>query len=336
MDRWSRRRFVQGAGVAGLAVLAGCGRLPGQAQPARVPRLGYLGLGVANASFDEPFRRGLRDLGYVDGENLVMEFRIAQGESYEDVMASANELVVELIQLPVDVIVAGLGQAAGTVTRATKTTPIVILTSQDPVLTHTVASLAHPGGNVTGLSLLSTELAGKRLELLHATMPRLSRAAALLEPSSIQTYELEATQTAAEQLGVELVPWLVREPGELDSSFARLPSQGVGGLVVFTHEFATRYSREIATAATKNGLAAMFGERLHAVNGGLISYGPSSPAAFYRGAYYVDRILKGAKPADLPLEQPMTFECVINLKAALALGLTIPEHVLLQATEVFQ
>jgi len=336
MHRWNRRRFVQGAGLAGLTLLAACGRLPWQAPaPTRIPRVGYLAFGV-RSSLDEAFRRGLQDLGYVEGQNIVIVYRAAQGASNQELREEAAQLAAELVNLPVDVIAAALAGPVGIARAATSTIPIVMLTSGDPVRDGFVESYGRPGGNVTGLGLLSTELAAKRLELLKELLPGLSRAAALLDPVFATDYEYEATLAAARQLGIDLRPLMVDDPSELDSAFGALVDQRIEGLIVFAHVFSGSYSRQIAAAAARHQLPAMYGRRPEVANGGLIGYGPSYPLAFYRAATYVDKIIKGAKPADLPVELPREFELVINLKTARALGLAIPQHILLQATEVIE
>jgi putative tryptophan/tyrosine transport system substrate-binding protein len=248
----------------------------------------------------------------------------------------AAELAAELVHLPVDVIAVALGPTVKAARMATASIPIVMLNSGDPVITGAVASYARPGGNITGLGMLTTELAGKRLQLLKEAVPGLSRAAALLEPSAENAYELQATQVAAEKLGVELLPLEIHQQSDIDGALSTLVNQRIEGLVVFTHGFARRYRNQILAAAATNRLPVMYGDREYVVDGGLISYGPNWSRAFYRAATYVDKILKGTKPADLPVEMPMTFDFVVNLKTAQALGITFPPEILLQVTEVVE
>jgi putative tryptophan/tyrosine transport system substrate-binding protein len=332
----SRRQLVQSAGAIGLGLLAGCGRLPGQGQPpapARVPRIGYLALSRA-PGYAEAFQRGLAALGYVEGQNIITEYRFGVSEGR---LTPLQELAAELVSLPVDVIVGAQGDAVSAARAATTTIPIIMLTSGDPLAAGTVPSLARPGGNVTGLSMLTGALAAKRLDLLKQALPSLSRVAALLEPSDImRRSELRPTQDAADALAIEVQPVEVGAPTELEPAFAAMSGQGIEALVVFSHGFAIAHRAQITALAAAHRLPAIYGVRVMAASGGLMVYGPPVPDAYYRAATYVDKILKGAKPGDLPIEQPMRFDFVINLKTAQALGLTIPHHVLLQATEVIQ
>jgi putative ABC transport system substrate-binding protein len=331
----TRRQFVVGTGAASLGLLAGCGRWPWQSPPpTRIPHVGYLGTG-GPSPWDAAFRRGLQDLGYVEGQNLVTEYRFADGATSEQVHEQAVALATELVSLPVDVI-AALARTVRAIRAVSATIPVVMLSSGDPVRDGFIASYARPSGNITGLGLLSTELAGKRLELLKDVLPSLSRAAALRDPAFPADYEFDATQAAAQTLGIDLLPVDASDPSELDPAFAGLVRQGVEGLVVFTHALANRHGQQIIAAASAHRLPVMYGERSYVANGGLVAYGPTWAGTFYRAATYVDKILKGAKPADLPVELPMRFDFVVNLKTARELGITFPNEIMLQVTEVIQ
>jgi putative ABC transport system substrate-binding protein len=331
----NRRRFVQGVGVAGLGLLAGCGRLPGQAQETaaqKVHRIGYLSGSVPDASPSfHAFQQGLGELGYAEGHNVTIEYR--PGEGGPERLADA---AVEFVQLPVDLIVTMATPATQAASRATSTLPIVFINVNDPVGLGIVASLARPGGNVTGLSTLSSTTGGKRLELLKEAVPGTSRVAVFWNAANAgQVLVFRAAESAAQALGLQLQSLELRGNDDLDSAFKAALGERADSLVVLP-SVPERYSTRIADFAAMNQLPAMYSERERVAAGGLMGYEPDYAALSRRAAYYVDRILKGTKPADLPVEQPMTFEFVINLKTAHALGLTIPEHVLLQATEVLQ
>jgi putative ABC transport system substrate-binding protein len=329
----SRRQFVRDAGVVALGVLAGCGRLPGLtgAQPQAVlPRVGFLSGGLSTAPIGtEIVRQGLRDLGYVEGQNLSLEPRYAEGE--EQRFAA---LARELASIPVDVIVAFGSPLVRAAKQATDTIPIVMAATGDPVGEGFVASLSRPGGNITGLSLLTTGLTGKRLELLTAVRPGMQRVAIIGEPASdISFQEAEA---AARQLGVQSFVLKVDGPEDLPAAFDLAAQWQVDGLLVVQGHVTVVYSGMVVELATMRHLPSIFDRRDFVAAGGLMAYGPSNAALWRRAAYYVDRILKGAKPEDIPVEQPREFEFVINVRTAQNLGLTIPQHVLLQATEVIQ
>ena len=333
MSRVSRRQVVQSVGAMGLALLAGCGRLPlpGQ-QPARVPRIGWL----ANASRGEElraFRHGLGELGYVEGQTIVIEERYNEGR-----MDPLPELAAELVRLEVDVFVVGAGNPGIRAARdATSTIPIVGLAGVDPVAAGLVASLGRPGGNVTGLAALSKGLSQKRLELLKEAAPAISRVAVLWDSTvPDKAIELNEIPEAALKLGVQIVSLEVREPEDFERVFAVGVKQQADALLVLNSGLTLTHRARIAELATSNRLPSISEFRETTLAGGLMAYGSNRFETFRRAAYYVDRILKGAKPADLPIEQPMTFDFVINLKTAQALGLTLPPHVLLQATEVIQ
>jgi putative tryptophan/tyrosine transport system substrate-binding protein len=312
------------------------------AQPAtQVYRIGRLlstgrPLPEPNA-YEEAFRQRLRELGYVEGQNLVLEYRYAEGSAER-----LPDLAAELVQLQVDVIVAGGTAAIRAAQLATRTIPIVMSASYDPVQEGFVASLARPEGNITGLSYLQAELPGKRLELLKERVPQSTRIAVLWNPvgpgyASRQSL-LQNLTVAARALGLHLHVVEVRHADELATAFAALPQARADALLVMEDAlvFSTRLGRRLADLAAASRLPAMYSWREHVDAGGLMAYGPSLQETYRRAATYVDKILKGAKPADLPVEQPTKFELVINLKTAQALGLTIPPTLLFQAEEVIR
>jgi putative ABC transport system substrate-binding protein len=338
--RPSRRRFVQGAGVAGLALVAGCGWPPGQArQSARVPRIGLLvgGPSSARPQAIEVFRQGMRDRGYVEGQNIAFEVRDPGGPGPGP--SGYQQLTEELVRLPVDVIVTSSTVAARIARDTTDVIPIVMARSGvDPVSVGLVESLARPGGNVTGLTAITQELSGKRLELLRETVPSLTRVAALWNPAVPEkVVEFREVQVAARTLGVEVQSLEIRAPGELDGAFQAAQREHAHALITLEDSLTVRLVQRIADLAVENGLPTISESRDWVEgNGGLMAYGVNVAEMWQRAASYVDKILKGASPADLPVERPMRFDFVINLRTARALGLTIPPHVLLQATEVIQ
>jgi putative tryptophan/tyrosine transport system substrate-binding protein len=327
----TRRRFMQSVGLAGLGLLAGCGRLPGQAEPpARIPRIDWLGFD-APPSLREAFRQGLHNLGYVEGQYVMVEPRGSGDGNFDRVAA----LTVELIQLPVDVIVAATGPDARVAKDATSSIPIVFATSANPVGQGLVASLARPGGNVTGVSTVQQQLAGKRVELLQAVFPELSQVGVLWNTAFGALGDLwEDTWAAAQALGVGVQLLEVPDPNGFGSVAEVILRQRVDGLIALTGTRA--YLSQIIDLAARHRLPAIYPQGEFVEAGGLTYYGPDVTAHSWRAAYYVDRILKGTRPADLPVEQPMRFDFVINLRTAQTLGLTIPPHVLLQATEIIQ
>jgi putative ABC transport system substrate-binding protein len=271
-------------------------------------------------------------LGYIEGQTITLEIRWAdnQPERYP-------ALVAELMRLSVDIIVAGDAAAALAAQHATHTIPIVMAVSADPVRDGLVASLARPGGNITGLSIMVPDVVGKRLELLRDAVPGLSRVALLLDtgiPS--QPAERHDHEAAARGLGVQLLPLEVRSPDEFAGAFQRATQGQAQALIMAQSPLFSTYRTRLAELALASRLPTMSGEVGYAHAGGLMNYGPHLPDSWYRAATYVDKILKGAKPGDLPVEQPMMFELVINLKTAKALGLTIPPHLLVLADEVIQ
>jgi ABC-type uncharacterized transport system substrate-binding protein len=328
------RRAFFGTLAGGLLAIP----LAAQAQQAaKIARIGYLGTTLAAypPNPQDPFRQGLRDLGYVEGRNLVIEYRSAEGK-YERLPA----LAAELVALKVDVIVAGGTPATLAAVQATRTLPIVFIGTADPVTSGLVASLARPGGNVTGLSVLAPELIGKCLELLTQAVPGVSRVAALWQPGAVPERTdkdmLKEAEAAARALGVRLQVVEARGPKDFDRAFSDMTRARAGALTVLpSNMFIIERSRLVDLAA-KHRLPAVYPWREFVDVGGLMAYGPGLADLFRRAATYVDKILKGAKPGDLPVEQATKFELVINLKTAKALGLTIPQSVLGRADEVVQ
>jgi putative ABC transport system substrate-binding protein len=305
-------------------------------QVGKVPRIGYLSPGSSvpgPLAYHDEFRRGLRDLGYIEGQNIVIEYRFADGKF--DRLA---ELAAELVQLKPDAIVSVVTQASLAAKNATGTIPIVIVSVGDPVGAGLVASLARPGANVTGNSSMTTEVVGKSLALLMQAVPKVSPLAVLWNPNNV-TYQgqiMRETEVAAGKLGIQLQTFGVRGPDEFDRTFAAITSAQAASLLVLPDPLFSAYTARIANLAGQSRLPAMYGLREDAVAGGLLAYGPKYADLYRRAASYVDKILKGAKPADLPVEQPTKFEFVINLKTAKALGLTIPPGVLAIADEAIE
>jgi putative ABC transport system substrate-binding protein len=306
-------------------------------QAAKVARIGYLtpSLGV-NPHLPEAFRQGLRDLGYVEGRNLVIEYREAEGKADR-----LPALAAELVALKVDVLVAAQGtRSALAAKQATRTVPIVFASVADPVASGLVTSLARPGGNVTGLSNLAPELVGKRLELLTQAVPGVTRVAVLWLPGALGERTdkdmLKEAEAAARALGVRLQVVEARGPADIDRAFSDMTRARAGALTVLPSNMFLREHRHLVDLAAKNRLPAVYPQREFVDAGGLMSYGANSADLSRRAATYVDKILKGAKPGDLPVEQPTKFELVINLKTAKALGLTIPQSLLQRADEVIQ
>jgi putative ABC transport system substrate-binding protein len=303
-------------------------------QTGKVYNIGYLGLGSSFAGPNRTaFYQGLQEHGWIEEQNFVLTTRFAQFKSER-----LRELVAELVQRKVDVIVVSTAEAALAAKHGTSTIPIVAVDPADAVGIGLVASLARPGGNVTGLSYLGTELIAKQMGLLKEAVPNLSRVAALSNPANpTHAPRLRAAEIAAQGLRVNLELIEARTPSELNKAFAAMMRARVGGVLVLTDPMFGAEARRLAQLASTSGLPAIYGFRTTWMDaGGLISYGPNFADLFHRAAAYVDKILKGAKPADLPIEQPTKFELVINLKTAKALGLTIPPSLLQRADEVIQ
>jgi putative ABC transport system substrate-binding protein len=338
MMLFSRRRFVQGAGVAGLGLLAGCGRWPGQAPPAatavRVPRLGFLRGSdpTTQAGTVDIFRQALGELGYVEGQNLVIEYRWGEGSD-----ARLAEPAAELARLPVDLFVVPSITVARIVREATTTVPIVLAgTGSDPVTAGLAASYARPGGNVTGVTNLGGALTGKRLQLLKETVPSISRVAVLWDTPTYGPFPLEDWSRDAQAVGVQVHPMALRGPEEFDAAFEAAVGAGADSLLVSGGPVGSAHREQIIQRATRLRWPAIYPQRQFVDEGGLLVYAASLADLWRRAVVYVDKILTGANPADLPIEQPQRFDFIINAKTAQALGLTIPHNVLLQATEVIQ
>ncbi len=300
----------------------------------KIPRIGFLGNSTAalEANLVGPFREGLRDLGYVEGRNILIEYRWAEGQ-YERFPA----LIAELIVLKVDVIVTAGTPAALAVRKATTSIPIVMAAVGDPIGVGLVASLARPGGNVTGLTAIAPELEGKRLELLREVVPKLSHIAVLWNPdNSFHVGSLKETRAAAQVLGIKVQPLGVRISEEFPAAFAAILRERPGAVLVLADRIFLHNRTRIVDFEAKHRLPGVYAYRELVEAGGLMSFGPSYAGMHRRAAYYVDKILKGAKPSDLPVEQPTKFELVINLKTAKALGLTISQSVLGRADEVIR
>jgi putative ABC transport system substrate-binding protein len=317
-----------------IAVLNG-GAITDAQQLTKLPRVGYASSGDAASPgpLVESFRQGLRDLGYVEGKNIITEFRFAEGK-----VDRMPDFVAEFIQLKVDVIVAPIAEAIRAAMKATKTTPIVIVSNADPVTVGYVDSLARPGGNLTGLSTMNRDLSGKRLELLKEVVPQLSRVAVLRsqnnQNAAIAFKEYEAAARAV-KLQLESVEVLGQDP-DLETAFQTAIKGRATALITVTNLPLFRRQKRIVELAKKHRLPSMFEGSSWVDNGGLLSYSTDDPEVFRRAATYVDKILKGAKPADLPVEQPTKFELVINLKTAKQIGLTIPPNVLARADKVIR
>ena len=302
-------------------------------QAGKVYRVGFLWDSYAvSPDGIEAFRQGLRDLGYVEGRTIAIEYRWAEGNP--DRM---REFAEELVRLKVDVIVAPSSIYTEAAKRATSTIPIIFLSHADPIGTGHVAGLARPGGNITGLSLMMTETNVKGLELLKETVPRLSRVAVLWDPATPSHGPgLRAIEAAGPALGVRVQPVAVRSATEFDGAFSAIVRQRAGGVLVLSTPIFIAGAKPLAELALKHKLPSMFGPRHHVEAGGLMSYSPNRADLYRRGAVYVDKILKGAKPVDLPVEQPMRFELVLNMKTAKALGITFPPTILIRAEQVIE
>jgi putative ABC transport system substrate-binding protein len=305
-------------------------------QAAKIARIGYLTGSLAGGlHLAEAFCQGLRDLGYVEGRNLVIEYRDAEGK-----LERLPALAAELVALKVDVIVVGGRLHALAAMQATRTLPIVFAAVSDPVQSGLVTSLARPGGNVTGSSNLNPELVGKCLEQLKQAVPGVSRVAVLWQPGAVgertEKDMLKAAEVAGRALGVRLQFVEARGPADFDRAFSDMTRARAGALTVLVSTMFIIERRRLVDLAVKNRLPAVYLLREFVDAGGLMAYGPNFADSYRRAATYVDKILKGAKPGDLPVEQPMKFELVINLKAAKALGLTIPPSLLGRADQAIQ
>jgi putative ABC transport system substrate-binding protein len=308
--------------------------LSAEAQQKKIARIGFLAMNsvASTAAQADAFRRGLRQFGYVEGQSILVEWRYADGKSDR-----LPALATELVGLKVDVIVTGATAPTRAAKQATRTIPIVIATHNDPVGAGLVESLARPGGNVTGLSNIQIELSGKRLELLKEMVPKLSRVAILRIPSVPATPpQMKEMEAAAHSLGIKVQPvdWETRE--DLDNAFATMIKRHSDALITFSGPRFGLYRTQIIELAARNRLPAIYPDTIYADTGGLMSYGVNTAELYRRAATYVDKILKGTKPSDLPVEQPTKFELVINLKTAKQIGLVIPPHVLARADRVIR
>src|SRR5438093_2792165 len=302
------------------------------AQKETTPRIGVLYLGAPpNANLDA-FIQGLRELGYIEGKNILIEYRFAEGKADR-----LPELAMELVRLKVDAIFTGGTPAIFALKQATKTIPIVFFSTSDPIGTGVVASLAQPGGNITGISVLASDLWPKRLELLKEIFPKLSRVAMVWNKGNAgMALEAKATQEVAGPLGVTLQDRGVKDPNELDTVFALMTKDRPDGFLALMDPVLNSYQKRILDFIAKNRLPAIFENKAWVEAGGLISYGANYADVHRRAATLMDKILKGAKPADLPVEQPTRFELFINLKTAKEIGVTIPQSVLYRADRVIK
>jgi len=313
-----------------LAVLLAAHAQP----PAKVPRIGYLSTTSSSPDYTrgEAFREGLRELGYIEGKNLVIEWRFAEGK-----LDRLPELAAELVRLKIDVIVSASPPVTGAAKDATVTIPIVMAHDPDPVGNGFVASLARPGGNITGLASFAPELSGKRLELLKEIIPRLVRVAVLgysTEPGYAQV--LKEIELAAEAFKVQLQYLDVLDPKDIETSFRAAAKERADAVLVMNSPVFIAHRKQVTDLAAKNRLPAIYYSTEFVEDGGLMSYGVSFTDLYRRAPTYVDKILKGRNPADLPVEQPKKFEFIINLKAAKQIGLTIPPNVLVRADRVIR
>jgi putative tryptophan/tyrosine transport system substrate-binding protein len=301
-------------------------------QTKKVPRIGYVTGTSPGENNEEAFRQGLRELGYVEGQNIVIEWRYAEGKPER-----TPEFLAELVRLNVDVIVTGGPTDTRAAKAATSTIPIVMTNESDPVGNSFVASLARPGGNITGLATLTAELDGKRLELLEETIPRLSHVVDLRGPGIPRSVAIQKdTETAARSLGIKLQFEVVKNPDDTNRALEAIIKARTGALSVTAGPFATAQRKQLVEFAAKHRLPAIYYRRDLVEDGGFMSYATSRGDLARRAAIFVDKILKGTKPADLPVEQPKKFEFIINLKAAKQIGLTIPPNVLVRADKVIK
>jgi putative ABC transport system substrate-binding protein len=323
-----RRTFLRGA-----LVVAGAGPCIAVAQSKKVPRIGYLSLDTESGPRVEAFLQGMRDLGYVEGKTIAIEWRFARGE-----IAPLATYADELVKMKPDLIVAIHPQAVDAVRRLTTTIPIVFAVGQDPVGMGFAKSLAHPGGNITGHSSMATDMGFKHIEVLQTVLPNCNRIAVLLNPTNTGGAVVlrKSYEAAAEKFGVNIDFVQARSKPEIESAVVAAKNARVHALVVTPDGLLYERRAEIAEAATRHGLPSLFFQPEAAAAGGLVSYGPDGREQYRRAAYYVHRILNGAKPGDLPIEQPSKFVMVLNLKTAKALGIKIPKAAITRANEVIR
>ena len=300
-------------------------------QPTKVSRIGILFIGSRNQPHLESFKKGLRERGYTEGKNIAFDYRYAEGRQDQ-----LPELAAELVQLKVDVIVVTADISAEAAKQATKTISIVVTTG-DPVAWGLAESLAKPGGNITGLSVVLADLSGKRVEILRETLPKMTRLATLWDPSvRLGEPVFRETSLAAQALSLQLHSFEVTTAQDIEKAFAEIPKVRSNALLVILNPLVTLHSKRIVELALKQHLPGIYPTRQFVEEGGLMAYGPLIGDLYRRAASYVDKILKGAKPADLPVEQPTKFEFIINLKTAKQIGLTIPPNVLARADKVIK
>lgn len=320
-----------GLAIMALGLLPGCA-VPSIVGPARLPRVGYLSANDAGDRATEAFRQGLADHDRIEGRNILVEYRFA-----DRINDRLRDLAADLIKLPVDVLVVGGAEDLRAAAEATRTIPIVFAFVGDPVVIGAAARMARPGGNMTGLSNISSQIAGKQLEVIAATVPGASRVAILVNPENpVHAQSVRLTEEPARALGLQVHLLEGRSVGALIAAFAAARGAGADALLVHTDPLFPWYQAPLAELGAAHRMPTMFSVRDYPIAGGLMSYGPDRLDMFRRAASYVDKILKGAKPADLPIEQPTTFDFVINQKTAHDLGLTIPPSVLAQVTDVIQ
>jgi putative ABC transport system substrate-binding protein len=334
VDGWSRREFLRVATVAGTAGFLGFGSEAAAAQqPTKIPRIGFLSGSLSGgATRIEAFRQGLRELGYVEGKNIIIEWRYSEGKPDRE-----RAFAAELVRLKVDVIVTGGSTSTRAAKEATATIPIVMSQDPDPIGNGFVASLARPGGNITGLSNFGPELSGKRLELLKEVVPRLRRVAVFgtsTFPGNAQI--IREVELAAGALKVQLQYIDVLDPKDFETAFRAAVKGRAQAVLVLAGGVFTSQRTQLVALAVKSRLPAIYYAAEFVEDGGLMTYGANRSDLARRAATYVDKILKGRTPADLPVEQPMKFEFIINLKAAKAIGLTIPPNVLVRADRVIR
>ena len=324
-----RRAFITLLGGAAAWPLAARAQ-----QSAKVPRIGFLGLGTASAWAPrlEPLRAGLRDLGYVEGKNILIEYRWAEGK-YERFPALINELVAQKVEI---IVTAGT-PASLAVKKAAPSIPLVMIAVGDPIGTRLIDSLANPGGNATGLTSMAVDLEGKRLELLREVIPKLSHVAVFWNPASpFQVNSEKELQAAARGFKIKVLSLGVQSPEQFDNAFATIRKERPRALLVLADRLFLHHRTRIMEFATKNRLPGIYAYLELVEAGGLMSYGPSYADMHRRAAMFLDKIIKGRKPSDLPVEQPMKFDFVINLKAAKRIGVTVPPNVLVRASRVIR
>jgi putative tryptophan/tyrosine transport system substrate-binding protein len=317
-----------------LALILGTSHLAEAQQVNKVPRIGFLFGGSSSfySAWIDVFRQGLKELGYIEGKNIAIDYRYAEGKTDRLPLLAA-----ELVDLKVDVIVVSATPGVLAAKKATSTIPIVFVSIADPVASGLVTSLARPGGNITGLSIVAVELSGKRMELLKEAVPNVTRVAFLWNSANpAQVAQWREAHAAAQALGLQLQSLEVRSSNDFDGAFEAALRERAQALVTTPEALLGTHLKQIVAFAAKNRLPAMYGNPVFVDAGGLMSYAPDYTVQYRRAATYVDKILKGAKPADLPVEQPTKFEFVVNLKTAKQIGLTIPPNLLARADRVIR